>query len=550
MKKYFITTILLIVLFFGSVHPLLGDAYFPMHDDTQVGRVVAMGKALRAGQFPVRWVSDLGYGYGYPIFNFYAPLPYYLGGALYALGLPGVVSTKIMIGIGMIAAGVSIYWLIAGFWGAAAAAVAGLLYVYAPYHAVQLYVRGAVGELWTLVFLPIVVLGALRATENIKLRAWYATMAGLGLAGVILSHTLLGYATVVLFTVCCLIWWIIRPNQRRAVVFVSFRTLIIGLGVSAFFWLPALAEMRFTNVGGQISATANFQDHFVCFAQLWTSAWGFAGSAAGCTDGMSFMLGKLHIALGLFAVALFVFGKPSSHARIVVASGVITIMSIFFMVPISEVVWKSIPGFSYLQYPWRFLVFTIFGVSVLGASVIASVRAGFFRWGMALIVALAVWWLYGKWFVPQYLFVRPAQSFETVEELRFRVSRISDEYMPPDFVKPTQESQIVRDTIAKSENRRVSTIVETETYSRFDIQTSQDETIRVGRAYFPGTVVFVDGKRQELRVENGILLIDVPRGLHVVEVHLKNTPVRTIANIISVLTVLVLIGLYGKKANA
>jgi hypothetical protein len=549
MKMHVVTILVLLALFFGSVQPLLNDAYFPMHDDTQIGRVVAMGKALRAGQFPVRWVNDLGYGYGYPLFNFYAPLPYYIGGAFYALGFSGLIATKIMMGIGMVAAGISMYVLIVRFWGVAAATVAGLLYVYAPYHAVQLYVRGAVGELWTLVFLPLMAWGMLQGYANAKQSSW-AVIAGLGLAGIILSHTLLGYATVVLFTICSFVFWIIRPAQRRYTALLSLKTLFVGLGVSAFFWLPALVEMRFTNVTGQIGASANFQDHFVCLSQLWSSAWGFAGSAAGCIDGMSFMLGKLHIALGAFAGVLFVFRKNSVHAHIIVAAGIITTLSIFFMLPISEVLWKSIPGFSYLQYPWRFLVFAMFGLSVLGAGVVAFVRFGFFRWSIALVIGMCVWWLYGKWFVPQYLFVKPAHSFETMEELRFRVSKISDEYMPPGFVSSKKEGDFVRDTIANTPNRQVATIVETETYSRFDIVTIEDETIQISKAYFPGMTVVVNGVRQTPKIEQGIISVDVPAGAHVVEVRLTNTPVRTIANFFSILVVLVLIRMYGKKANA
>jgi hypothetical protein len=541
MKLHIVTICILLVLCLKSVHPLLNEAYFPMHDDTQIGRVVAMGKALRAGQFPVRWVSDLGYGYGYPIFNFYAPLPYYLGGAFYALGFSGLIATKIMMGVGMIAAGISMYALIASFWGAAAATVASLLYVYAPYHAVQLYVRGAVGELWTLVFFPLMMLGVLKK---------HPILAGIGLAGIILSHTLLGYATVVLFAIASLTFWIIAHKQRSMVFFLSLKTLLVGLAVSAFFWIPALAEMRFTNVADQISATAHFQDHFVCLSQLWSSAWGFAGSAAGCTDGMSFMLGKLHILLGVFAGVLFLLRRNRSHVHLALLGGVVACLGLFFMLPISEGVWQVIPGFSYLQYPWRFLVFGLFGLSVLGAGVIAFVRWRLLRWGIAITIGICIWNFYGKWFAPQYLFVKPAQSFETAEELRFRVSKISDEYMPPGFVKPTQETEIVRDTIPSTENRHVATVVETETYSRFDISTIEDETIQIKRAYFPGTTIWVSGVRVAPKIEEGSISIDVPKGAHVVEVRLINTPVRTIANLISALTVLVLIGMYGKKANA
>src|SRR3989344_8526369 len=109
MRRHVFPLLVIFIFAFWGVRSLMVDGYFPMHDDTQVGRVVVMGRALRNGQFPVRWVSDLGYGYGYPLFNFYGPLPYYVGGALYAAGFSGLVATKIMFGIGIVGASLTMF---------------------------------------------------------------------------------------------------------------------------------------------------------------------------------------------------------------------------------------------------------------------------------------------------------------------------------------------------------------------------------------------------------------------------------------------------------
>ena len=77
--KKLIPFVLVIILSYWTVKPLFISGYFPMHDDTQPARVFAMSQELKRGVFPVRLVDYLGYGFGYPLFNFYAPLPYYLG---------------------------------------------------------------------------------------------------------------------------------------------------------------------------------------------------------------------------------------------------------------------------------------------------------------------------------------------------------------------------------------------------------------------------------------------------------------------------------------
>src|SRR3990167_10703069 len=94
-----IIAVLLLSLF--AVLPLLGGGFFPIHDNTQIQRVYEMGNALRSGMFPVRWSENLGYGYGYPLFNFYAPLAYYAGSVFYFLGFDALNAAKLMIGLAM-----------------------------------------------------------------------------------------------------------------------------------------------------------------------------------------------------------------------------------------------------------------------------------------------------------------------------------------------------------------------------------------------------------------------------------------------------------------
>src|SRR3989338_10339227 len=179
---------IVLVLNFFSIKPLLMSGFFPMHDDTQVARVYEMGKALSDGMFRVRWAADLGYGYGYSIFNFYAPFSYYFGGALNLLGLDALVSAKLMMIVGIILSGVFMYLLARELWGKIGGLVSSLFYVYAPYHAVDIYVRGDVAEFWAYAFIPLAFYGILKAFQEKK---WiYVVVGAFGFSGVILSHNL------------------------------------------------------------------------------------------------------------------------------------------------------------------------------------------------------------------------------------------------------------------------------------------------------------------------------------------------------------------------
>jgi len=551
MKKHVIFLALLIILSFWSIKPLLGEGFFPMHDDTQVGRVVAMGRALRNGQFPVRWVSELGYGYGYPIFNFYGPLPYYVGGFLYALGIHGLQATKLMMILGIILSGITMYALSGYVFGRLAGVVAGVLYMYIPYHAVQVYVRGAVGELWSVAFLPLVVLGIFLISGSARGKAG-VLIGGLGLAGVIVSHTVLGYVTVTALLAGGALYALLTGFRKhlsvRPLLSCGFMA-VLGLGLSAFFWLPALAEMQFTAVAAQVSATADFHTHFVCVTQLWSSPWGFGGSAPGCLDGMSFKLGKLHILLAGFSVLLLFVQKRMSFSfrRTLWAVLIGTLVSVFFMTEYSVRLWEVVPYAAYVQYPWRLLAFSALGLSLLGGGLIRAtdkkVLRGFLGVGVIVVTILTN----AKWFVPQYTYEKPFRDFESSADIRFRVSSISDEYLPPGIPEPKSVTQTLHDTIQAPENVRVETEIDTETYIKSFIETDKDVSLRITRAYFPGWHFLVNGREVAPLVSEGLPTVRIPAGRYALEARFTDTPVRSVANMLTLITVGILIAFYGKK---
>src|SRR3989338_4820418 len=88
-------TLLIVCLGTLTFTDLFHSGYFPMHDDMQAMRVHQMTKCFQDGQIPCRWVPDMGYGYGYPQFNYYPPLPYYFMTLIHLIGVPILTSVKI-----------------------------------------------------------------------------------------------------------------------------------------------------------------------------------------------------------------------------------------------------------------------------------------------------------------------------------------------------------------------------------------------------------------------------------------------------------------------
>ncbi len=558
MKKI-IGCICIILLSLFAIKPLFSSGYFPMHDDTQVARVIVMGKALQQGQFPVRWVSDLGYGYGYPIFNFYGPVPYYIGGGLYALGIDSVWATKIMFAIGMVVAPITLFILVESSLGFLAALTASTLFLFAPYHAVEVYIRGSVGEYWAIAFVPLLLYG-LKLSLQKRSKTKGIIIGSVSLALVIASHTILGFITCAFLGIGLFVYEMVlllrRKFQRYLLIYPALLCLL-GLGIAAFFWLPAIVEMGSTSVSQMLAgAGTTFFDHFVCVGQLWNSQWGFAGSAPGCIDGMSFKLGKVQILIALvsFVTWLFLLKNHRQKGKNVymTLSALGLAISIFLMLQVSSVFWNYIPLTSVLQYPWRFLTFAMMFIAMAGAYIVSVPRQPIIRIGIMFMIVFMTIFVNEKIFVPQYLYMRDSSAFGTVEELRFTKSKISDEYLPQGIIKPTNVSEVVNASFQGKSVFQVHSLRNSDTSLYAELESDTAQAIVIKKAWFPGWMITINGKRVEPTLIAGMPSVNIMAGISIIRMQFTNTPVRMLGNVLSICSVIIIGFLlaYGKKTNA
>ena len=106
--------LIFLVLIFGVLasRDLFRSGYFIMHDDLQMMRQLEMEKCFLDGQIPCRWVPDMGYGFGYPLFNFYPPFPYMLGEIFRVLGFAFTTTIRLTFALSIIASGIIMFLLV------------------------------------------------------------------------------------------------------------------------------------------------------------------------------------------------------------------------------------------------------------------------------------------------------------------------------------------------------------------------------------------------------------------------------------------------------
>jgi hypothetical protein len=356
-------------------------------------RTHQMAQALRAGAFPVRWMPEAAYGLGYPAYHYYAALPYYLSALGHLGGLGVLGGIKLAQALGCLLAGGAAYGL-ARAWGLGrpGALLASAAYSYAPFHLVNLYVRGdALSEFWAMALFPLLLWLALLAAR----RATLGRLLGLSLsyAALIVTHNI----SALIFTPFLGLWMLALHGQalrRRewGPLLANLGALALGLALSAWFWLPALADRDLVQLHEQTTGYFHYAGHFsgldlVQRALLFDYTLTYEQNP--------FRMGlvqALLIVAGLVVLAVR-WRRLGRVARLGAALAAATLAATtFLMTPLSEPIWRYLPLLEYAQFPWRLLSIQALAGALLAGALPDALGRRWAAWlaGGALAVLLAV----------------------------------------------------------------------------------------------------------------------------------------------------------------
>ncbi|MCA9372202.1 hypothetical protein KC726_04890 [Candidatus Woesebacteria bacterium] len=433
MKKHIIriAVIVGIILIFARHLSPFSQEMFVGHDETQAARIVEFSYDLQHGMIPPRIALHMSYGLGYPLFNYYAPFAYWVTSGLHMVGFDVVSALQLSFGLALLTGGLAMYLFLRHNLRSLASLVGSIAYVSSPFVAVDIFVRANLAELWFFALLP---LAFFMLERNDKKRA---LMTAIVLSCLFTVHNVFSLVSVGIIAVYI---FLIKKSRVNVLAFFG------GLLLSSYFLIPAVVELPLVHAAA-IATKTHYQDHFLCFAQLWSSPWGFAGSAPGCTaDGMSFMLGKVQILFGvggvLLALMSIVFKKTkkwfsfirfetkNNHEKtLILFMAVITIVSLFLTLPVSQIVWQMFePVLALFQFPWRFLLISVFGLSFFVAYGIDKLRWENLHIVVGLCALLGMLLLNGKFFQGQ------TRSKET-----FHNTYVSQEYIVQKAAYKVQE---------------------------------------------------------------------------------------------------------------
>lgn len=520
MNKKIIIFILIIISLFSSWR-LIRSGYPSMQDDIQVFRLQQFDQCLKNGQIPCRYIADGGLGYGYPLYNFYSPLPYAVAESFHLLGFSYINSIKIVFIIPAFLRNFGMYLFSSAFFGPLGGFLAAALYALAPYQALNTFVRGALGEVWALSLIPLVFSSIYK--QKTKLSVLFLSL-------LLLSHNL---TLIYILPVLTIFSLFIKKYKY------FLRTFLWSGALSAFYLIPAFFEKNLTTVATMTQGFFNYIIHFATLKQIFLSNyWGYAGTMWGPIDGLSFNIGLFQFILPIIVFIFALTLKKTKDRFLLIIFFLIGLFALFLTHNKSTFLWQLFPFMAYFQFPWRFLGLALFCFSFVAGGLINLLKINL-KLPLILLLITSIIILNIPYFREDiwYSNLTDEDKLSGSELIRQSAAGLMD-YWPkygqefPSSYAPSSPVAIEGevDFIKYYKNSRFSK-------AYFSVSTPK-ALVNLPIVYFPNWELLIDGKKSDYKIDPdlGLIQLEVGQGEHNYELAFKNTPLRTFANLLSLLS--------------
>ena len=542
-------------------------------------RLQQLETALLDGHFPVRWMPDANYGYGYPFYNFYAPLSIYITAIFRLFGFSYVRAIQLSQLLGFLVAAWGMFRLgqrwFKNEWAALLTAAA---YTFAPFHLVNIYVRGdSLAEFWAMAFYPLVILAAeemLRkpySDDGQRLTAHNSrrplALFALAYAALILSHNI----SALIFSPFLLLYILLHWHKQRTttheqrITVNGTRTtgytrraiplsLLLALALSAWFFIPALAEKSLAQLGPVTEGYFHFSNHFLGREEMGLIQPGFLFDY-GVDGRQAFSLGLMQIittAAGL--IILFITwqdGKTKEVPRLFI---ILTFMTaVFMLIPWSRLLWEYVPLLAFTQFPWRFLSVAAFASAFLVGGIGLLPRQQIIVPITILLLGLSA---LGGLKTDHLILTDADITAERLAQYEWFTgnigSTVSAEYLPH-TVSPRPYTSpwlnIGSRDLVQSLAGDPATISQEDrgaTRQTWEVTTSEAATLMLPTMDWPTWQVEINGEVTEIRPSpgSGLVTVEVLAGSSALNLRLIRTTIRWLAELVSLIAFCITIWLF------
>lgn len=522
-----------------AMRDLFLPGFYESHDGIiHVMRLAHFYSALHQGQIVVRWLSTWMAGYGSPLFIFNWSLPYYFGSLFHWLGYTLEQSIKMVFIFGYLVSGLTMYLFLKQMLrNTAASFVGALLYVWAPYRFADIFIRGALGEATSFIFLPLLFWIVLTLWENKKYRHIYLFSFIIALS--ILNHNIMSLIGLIASGAFVLYLFLTRNIESRVLI-KSLTVFILGISLTAYFWLPAVVEKKFDTIS-RLAILYPSGSQFPSLTSLISSRWQY-GEAIPSRQNLSmpFEIGLVHVILPLGAIFLYVKKKIKKRNKIIARFFILLFLfSIFMAIDASALIYQIHAVSSAVNFPWRFLEIIVFSASVLSAIFLHQIKKHRIIIMFAVtFVTIVFYFSYSRIVSFRYslsdtaLKERLTTTKMTLPDVEFLPSGADYYSLLKDRGKSTDH------TLFEGIDNAIEVVEMEKRYNfvRAILTTDTPTQVRINTFYFPGWEITVQNQPVMIKKDKyGLILFDLPKGVTNIILTFQETPVRKVANSISII---------------
>ncbi len=565
--------LLALLLFFApAVQPLLRADLTCGYDNVfHLWRAVQIDHLWSQGVGYARWVPDMAHGFGFPLYIFTAPGTAMGAALLHRLGLAWPVAMNTLFALGMIAGGLFMFCLARDLFGAHAGMVAAVGYGYAPFLAYDVFNRGSLSESVAWAFPPLILWAVTRWAVRGEKRFLVAGV--FGLAALILTHHLFGF----LFAPLLILWVLLMGylTRDRRVVWRGVLLGGLGMGLSAFFWLPPLLERGWVQAD-RLLGTWVFDYHYNFLSLDHVLALPRVADPNLLNDWPQKSLGLVPVLIALLPLLRWPRLSRTSQ-RIVILLWALALGYTFLVLSPSVWLWERLPLLPYIQFPWRYLGPAAFCLALLGGAGVSSASTDLTKNSSArsvrsvgkivhalvtlglmlvLIAANLGWFLPASCAAPVETSMAAMIAWERATDTLGMTAKgeylpIWVQTMPSASENPLAASYAAGGPIARFDAAALppGAAVTHADYGALraviELTTPAAFQARYLAFYYPGWQAKVDGAPVEVAPEQqtGLVTFPVPAGAQRIEVWFGETPLRWMADGVSALSLAFLVGI-------
>lgn len=527
-SRLFIIFTLFVLGLLGS-YRLFRPGLLSLQDDMHVFRLEQYHQCLLDLQIPCRFVPDAGLGYGYPLFNYYSPLVYFFGEIFHLLGFSYIDSLKLVLIFTSFLRPIGIFLLSSLFFTSTGGLISAVVFSLAPYQATNSYVRGAISENLALTLIPYILYFYYQQRYRLLTISFLA---------LILCHHLTLLYFIPLFGIFVYLY---PPKKTASTLF----SLLLASAMSAFFIIPAIVEKNLVHTETMTQGYFNYINHFVTLKQLFLDRqWGYGASLWGPIDDMSFQIGIIQWTLPLLTIILLVFSFrriASKQHRLVIAFFLLGLTAIFLTHNKSTFIWQSLPFLAYYQFPWRFLGLAIFCFSFISGNLHHFVfrLPNFF-----VIILLTITTVLNIGYFREDLWfpnLTDSQKLSPENIISQSGAGLKDYWPKSGSNFPTQYS-FDKINILSGSATVLNSSKSSHAYTA-SLDVYQPSTFKLPLVYFPQWQLLVDNQPAQFDIDPdlGLIRVQLPFGLHHLQLDFKNTPIRTFSNYLSIFAIILYI---------